>query len=94
MKTIKIIYFDSIGIDAQSFESRLKNECKSIYVIKEGVVIVNYIGTAKELFDSLFSSDNRNNVLICDLDSSTDSYWGYMSIELWEWLKNQDSKNN
>lgn len=90
MNIIKILYFDSIGIDAQSFETRLKNECKSIYVVKDGLVLLNYDGTAKELFDSLFSSDNRYNVLIHDLDTSTDSYWGYMNIELWEWLKKQE----
>ena len=34
MNNIKIIYFDSVGIDAQTLENKLRNECKSILYYK------------------------------------------------------------
>mgnify|MGYP003469337656 CR=1 FL=1 len=89
MNNIKILYFDSISIDPQPLQTRLKNVCKSIYVVKDGLVIVNYEGTAQQLFDTLFSSDNRHNVFIHDLETSPDSYWGFMNRDLWQWIKQQ-----
>ena len=88
MNNIKIVYFDSVGIDSTAFEFRLRNICNSIFVIKEGLVLVNYSGSARNLFDSLFTSENRYNVLIHDLDTSEDTYWGFMNHELWIWLQN------
>lgn len=86
MTNIKMVFFDYIGIDSVIFEKRLRNVCQSIYVIKEGLVLVNYDGRAHELFDFLVPTDNRNNVLITDLDVSDDSYWGFMNKDLWTWL--------
>ena len=48
MTNIKMIYFDSVAIDSVTFESRLSKLCISLYVIKEGIVIVNYNGSSKE----------------------------------------------
>lgn len=81
-----MIYFDYVGIDPVTFENRLRNVCQSIYVIKEGLVLVNYNGRAHDLFESLVPKDNRNNVLITDLDVSEHSYWGFMNRDLWIWL--------
>ena len=41
MTNIKMIYFDSVAIDSVTFENRLSTLCISLYVIKEGIVIVN-----------------------------------------------------
>lgn len=86
MTKIKMVYFDSVGIDSVTFENRLRNVCQSIYVIKEGLAIVNYDGSAHQLFDLLVPADNRNNVLVTDLDISDNSYWGFMNKDLWTWL--------
>lgn len=88
MTNIKMIYFDSVAIDSVTFESRLSKLCISLYVIKEGIVIVNYNGSSKDLFDQLFPDSATNNVLIVDLDGSSGSYWGFMNKELWTWLSN------
>lgn len=87
MTNIKLVYFDSIGIDSVTFENRLRSHCHSVYVIKEGLVVVNYNGSAHELFDLLVPIDNRNNVLITDLDVAENSYWGFMNKDLWTWMK-------
>lgn len=87
MSTLKIIYFDSIGIEPLSFENKLRNLCSSIYTIKEGLIIVNYKDTAHNLFNQIVASDNRYNILIVDLDTSSDSYWGFMSKDLWKWFQ-------
>ena len=88
MTNIKMIYFDSVAIDSVTFESRLSKICISLYVIKEGIVIVNYNGSSKELFYQLFPNSATNNILIVDLDAASGSYWGFMYKELWTWLSN------
>lgn len=86
MKKIKIIYFDSVGIDSITFEGRLRSLCLSIYIIKDGLILASYNGSSKDLFDQLFPSESLGNVLIIDLDVSSNSYWGFMSKDLWTWL--------
>ena len=85
MTNIKMIYFDSVAIDSVTFESRLSKLCISLYVIKEGIVIVNYNGSSKELFYQLFPNSATNNILIVDIDAASGSYWGFMNKELWTW---------
>lgn len=94
MNNIKIVYFDSVGINSSAFEVRLRNLCNSIFVIKEGFVLVNYSGSARDLFDSLFTSENRYNVLIHDLDTSENTYWGFMNRALWMWLQNNRQEHD
>lgn len=88
MTNIKMIYFDSVAIDSVTFENRLSTLCISLYVIKEGIVIVNYKGSSKELFYQLFPNSATNNILIVDLDAASGAYWGFMNKELWTWLSN------
>ena len=88
MNNIKILYYDSIGIDSTSFLVRLRNICNSVFVIKDGLVFVNFSGSAHLLFDSLVTSENRYNVLVHDLDTSDNTYWGFMNRDLWTWLQN------
>lgn len=91
MTNIKMIYFDSVAIDSVTFEGRLKNICDSLYVINEGLLIVNFNGESKTLFDQLFTDEQTNNVFIADLETHDDSYWGYMNKDLWTWL-NENSR--
>lgn len=87
MTNIKMIYFDSVGLDIVTFENRIRNVCHSIYVIKDGLVLVNYNGSAHELFNQLVPDDNRYNVLVVDLDTTPNTYWGFMNKDLWEWMR-------
>ena len=86
MTNIKMIYFDSVAIDSVTFESRLSKLCISLYVIKEGIVIVNYNGSSKELFCQLFPNSATNNIFIVALDAASGSSWGFMNTELCPWL--------
>lgn len=88
MTNIKIVYFDSVSLDAVTFEGRLRSLCNSIYVIKEGLIVVNYNGSSKSLFDSLFPDSPLGNVLVIDLDTTAGSYWGFMNKDFWTWLNN------
>lgn len=88
MTNIKMIYFDSVAIDSATFEGMISNLCISLYVIKDGLIIVNYKGSCKELFNQLFPNSASNNVFIVDLDVKPGSYWGFMNNELWTWINN------
>ena len=82
-----MIYFDSVALDTVTFENRLRDICQSIYIIKDGLVFVNFEGSAHDLFNQLVPDDNRYNILVADIDTSTNSYWGFMSRDLWNWMK-------
>lgn len=88
MTNIKMIYFDSVALDAVTFENRLRNVCQSMYVIKDGLVFAHFNGSARDLFNQLVPNDNRYNILITDIDTSQDSYWGFMNKDLWNWMRN------
>ena len=51
IEEIKKIYFDSVATASVLFESRLRTICASLYVIKEGLLLVNFNGDSKILFD-------------------------------------------
>ena len=87
MTDIKIIYFDSVSFDTVTFENRLRSICQSIYIIKNGLVVAHYHGSAHDLFNQLVPNDNRYNVLVADLDTTANSYWGFMNKDLWDWMK-------
>ncbi|WP_295367233.1 hypothetical protein [uncultured Prevotella sp.] len=93
MTNIKMIYFDSVAIDPILFESRLRTICASLYVIKEGLLLVNFDGDSKILFDQLFPNQPTNNVFIVDLETNADSYWGFMNKDLWTWLNDNEKKS-
>lgn len=89
MTNLKIVYFDSVGIDPVAFEGRLRNICKSIYIIKEGLLLVDYDGSSKKMFGELFPNDALGNVFIADLDTALNSYWGFMPKDIWTWLNDK-----
>ena len=96
MSDIKILYFDSIGLDQSLIESKLINLKIKYCVIKEGLLLVKYSDCSKQLFNQLLESDNRYDVFIADLDMSNDSYLGFLNKAVWEWLnenKSTESEN-
>ena len=92
MTNIKMIFFDSLAIDSDLFESRLRKVSISLYVIKDGLLLVNFNGDSKTLFNQLFLNQPTNKVFIVDLCTDTDSYWGFMNKDLWQWLN--DNRNS
>lgn len=76
-----MIYFDSVAIAQVLFESRLRTICASLYVIKDGLLLVNFNGVSKILFDQLFP--NQPIFSIVDLETNADSYWEFMNKDLW-----------
>jgi hypothetical protein len=91
MANIKLIYFDSVGINSDTFQAKLQNVCQSIFVIRDGLILVNFTGTSKDLYD-LAITNNEKNVFICNIETSPYSYWGYMSKDLWDWIKKNNEK--
>ena len=87
MTHIKIVYYDSVALDAVTFESRLRYVCQSSYIIRDGRILANYVGTAHDLFNQLVPDDNRYNILVADIDTTPNSYWGFMNRDLWDWMK-------
>lgn len=88
MSNIKIIYYNSGAIDVSHFENKVKSLCKSICNVKSGLLLVNYNGSAKELFDKINIEDNQIEILVVDVESQADPlpYWGYMNRSIWDWF--------
>lgn len=87
MKRNKLVYFDSKSIDTQVLESKLKEIRCEYYIVTEDLMLVVFDGTPKDLYETLLDIVDRYNIFIIDIVDSLDSYWGYMSKNLWEWLK-------
>ena len=89
MNNVKIIYFNTDTINNHDIEIILKNNenCRSYIKIKPGLFLVNFQGTAKDLFDSLGAIVQDQNIFIHDLNDGNDAYWGYMNKNVWDWVK-------
>ena len=90
MNNIKIVYFNTETINKVSLESLLFSNANSIshYEIKSGLFLINFKGTARELYALVENVVNENSILIHDLDADENAYWGFMNKDIWEWLKN------
>lgn len=86
MNNLKILYYDSNAINVNTFENLISEQSISIYKIKPGLLLVNYNGSSKQLFDAISTCSDNKNVMIIDLDPGDNTYWGYMSKDLWTWL--------
>lgn len=93
MNNLKFIYYNIDTIDKVLFETTLFNlpNCESHIEIKSGILLVNYNGTAKELYEATECVVHEKNILIYDLDDSRDAYWGFMNNKVWEWIRNNRS---
>ena len=97
MNTIKIVYYNTIGFSGNPVEAELQNNSKYIshIVIKPGLFLVNYNGSAQDLYNSLDSQVKGINIIIYDLDNGDGSFWGYMNRNVWDWInQNINSKSN
>ena len=90
MNNVKIVFYNTETIDSNAFDSSLVSNSNYVshIVIKPGLYIVNYRGSAKDLYDSLETIIQENSFFVHDLESSNDAYWGYMNRNIWDWLRN------
>ena len=89
MNNIKILYYNIETIDGSTLEMSIRNSAEYVshIEIKQGLLLVNFRGSARELYNSLSDEIKENSILIYDLDSEKDSYWGYMNKNVWDWIK-------
>jgi len=90
MKNIKILYYNVETIDMNTFETSLfsQQKCVNHFIIKPGLLLINYAGTARDLYESVECVVHEKNIFIHDLDVEADAFWGFMNKDVWEWLKN------
>jgi len=90
MNNIKIVYYNVETINKGVFDNVLFKSplCTSFFEIKTGLFLINYRGTAREMYNVIVEYIGDNSILIHDLESSTDAFWGFMNKDVWEWLKN------
>lgn len=89
MNNVKIVYYNAAAIDQQRLETSIfsNSNCFAHYVIKPGLLLVNYSGTARELFDAVEPITGDNSIFIHDLDEDVTAYWGIMNRTIWDWLR-------
>lgn len=89
MNNVKIIYFNTDTINNKDLEDVLVNDehHRSHIQIKPGLLLVNYQGTAKDLFDAFGPIIQDQNIFIHDLNDGNDAFWGYMNKNIWDWVK-------
>lgn len=89
MNNVKIIYFNIDTIDCNALERKIKSftSYRSHYTIKPGLLLINYNGTAKDLYEEFGDLITEKNIFIHDLDSGNDAFWGYMNKKIWDWVK-------
>ena len=96
MNNIKFVYFNIETINSRLLENELvhSSQYKSHVEIKPGFFLVNFHGSAHDLYDIVSTITSDNSILIYDLDRNENAYWGYMNKSIWEWIKaNTDSYN-
>lgn len=87
MKNIKIVYFDAAAINPAQMGIELNNICNNMFSISPGLIMVNYHGTAKELFELLQPFSGVSNLMVLDVSVEDSGYWGYMNANLWRWIE-------
>ena len=94
MSNLKIVYFNTETISKISLEKKIFSNINFVshYEIKPGLFLINFNGTAKELYDSVNTIVNENSIFIHDLDCVPGAYWGFITKNIWTWLKENKTK--
>lgn len=86
MKTILInVYANSINTSI--LRQRLEQLSASCYVISSTSFLIRYMGSTKDIYDSIYDIINDTNVFVCEINTLPGEYWGYMDKSLWDWMK-------
>lgn len=88
MNNVKILYYNCETVETASIEQVLTNNIhyRSHILIKKGLMLVNFQGSARELYQVLGDLIQDKSVFIHDLDSDANAYWGFLNRNVWEWL--------
>lgn len=91
MSNIKIIYYDPENLSQIWFENNFKNSRTPYTIIGEGVFLVYYKGSSKQLYefllqDSLLKENSTYDIFIAEIVDCKESYWGFMNKSVWDWL--------
>lgn len=88
MNNVKIIYYNVETIDDSSFENAVASNTNTVshFIIKPGLLLVNYQGSAQNLYQALGDLIKDRSILIHDLDSDIQGYYGFMNKDIWNWL--------
>lgn len=96
MNNIKILYFNIETIDGGILEKSIGNSSDYVnhIVIKPGLFLVNYNGSAHDLYNKLTDVVKENSILIYDLEKGKDAYWGYMNKNVWDWIQSNSDESS
>lgn len=88
MNNVKILYYNCETVDTACIEQALttNNRYRSHVLIKNGLMLVNFQGSARDLYQALGDHIQDKSVFIHDLDSDDNAYWGFLNRNIWEWL--------
>lgn len=92
MSHIKYIDYDCSEVDNVLFDRRVESLSSSFYRIDKRSLMVNYIGTAKDLYNNLEDLVKEKYILIIDV--SYPQFYGYHKSALWEWINTQFNIEN
>ena len=87
MSNIKYIDYDCSEVDNVLFDRRIETLTSSFYRIDKRSLMVNYIGTAKDLYNNLEDLVKEKYVLIIDVSNT--QFYGYHKSALWKWINTQ-----
>lgn len=90
MNSVKIMYYSFENTSDSVIKSLLSQNknCKGFHMMKSGIMLVDFQGSAKELYDVFSQINDKQLMLIYDLDPAEDAFWGFMPITTWDWIKN------
>ncbi len=95
MNNIKFVYYNFNTTNWGTLINTLKNSSSysSHIDIQPGLCLINFHGSARDLFEVIENLVIGDSILIYDLDNSKDAFWGLMHKSVWEWIKqNADYK--
>lgn len=84
MSNIKYIDYDCSDVDNIAFDKKLDVISNDYYRIDNRSLLVNYQGSAKDLYDNLEPLVKGKNALIFEINYP--DYFGYHNSSLWDWL--------
>lgn len=87
MTYVKYIDYDCTDVDNVIFDKRIEALTVSYYRIDKRSLMVNYHGTAKDLYDNLEELIKEKYILIMDVTHP--DYYGYHKSALWDWINEQ-----
>lgn len=87
MSQVKYIDYDCTDVDNVIFDKRIEALTTSFYRIDKRSLMVNYQGSAKDLYQNLEELIKEKYIII--LDVTYPDYYGYHKSALWNWISAQ-----